>query len=499
MRGISKHFGSVHANTSIDLDIHPGKVHALLGENGAGKSTLMNILAGFVRPDAGQVEIDARPLPLADPRAAIDAGIGMVHQHFQLVPSLSITANVLLNDEPQSGLFIDEAAAHQQVAELCRRFGLAVDPRARVRDTTVATQQKVEILKVLRREARVLILDEPTAVLTPSEVRELFAFLVELRAHGTAIVLITHKLPEALGIADRLTVLRGGRVIATKDPTSLTTQDLARMMVGREVLLDVAKPSHEPGDVVFAAHALAARDDRGMQALQGVELEVRAGEIVGVAGVDGNGQTELVEVVAGLRPASSGTIEWLGETIEDLSVLGQMRRGIGYIPEDRRSRGLVLEMDLRANVILRRFREEPLSKGLQLDRGVIDRQTRTLLDRYGVTASPDTAAANLSGGNQQKIVVGRELLDAPRLLIASQPTRGVDIGATQFVYDQLVAARDRGAAILLVSFDLDELLALSDRLVVMYRGQINARFANTAVSQEELGAAMAGSVSGARA
>jgi general nucleoside transport system ATP-binding protein len=491
MRGITRRFGDVVANDTLDLDLHAGEIHALLGENGAGKSTLMHVLSGLLRPDAGSIELDDRPLRLSGPLDAIKAGIGMVHQHFKLVPTMSVAANIVLNDEPSRRGLLDSERMRRDVRELCARFGLTVDPDARVEDTSIATQQKVEILKVLHREVRVLILDEPTAVLTPHEVRDLFAFLRDLAASGTAIVLITHKLSEVLDIADRVTILRQGRLVATQTPEGLTRADLARLMVGREVLLSVRRTQAARGEAVLEMQDVHAHDDRGLPALRGIDLECHAGEIVGIAGVDGNGQRELVEVIAGLRPASSGILRLLGADAPSTAA-ERIRRGIAYVPEDRHRRGLVLDMTLEENLVLRTYRDPPFARRLRLRRSTIAQHARRLLDAYRVTARPAARARALSGGNQQKVVLARELEGSPRLVVAAQPTRGVDVGATQFVYDQLLAQREAGAGVLLVSLDLEELLALSDRIAVIYEGRIVARLDASAATQEALGAYMTG-------
>jgi simple sugar transport system ATP-binding protein len=492
MLGVRRAFGDVVANDDVDLEVRAGEVHALLGENGAGKSTLMNVLAGYLRPDAGTIEIDGEPVQFRDPRSALRAGIGMVHQHFQLVPTMSATANVLLNDEPVRGPALDDATAMRRVRELSSRFGLHVDPAVRVRDASVATQQKVEILKVLRGDVRVLILDEPTAVLSPQEVDDLFRFLRDLAAAGTAIVLITHKLSEALAIADHVTILRGGRVVATRSPAGLVPHDLAKLMVGRDVLLEIRRESRSAQGSVLRLEGVRAFDDRGLEALRGIDLECRAGEIVGIAGVDGNGQRELVEVVTGLRSISEGTLSWEGRRIDVGSVAEQIARGIGYIPEDRRQRGLIMDLDLSENLILRRFRDAPFAGGLRLRRRAITDNATRILERSAVRARPGQLVRSLSGGNQQKVVVGRELASSPRLLVASQPTRGVDVGAMQSIYDELLTARRSGAAVLLVSFDLDELLPLSDRVAVLYRGKIVATYAASDVTPALLGLDMTG-------
>jgi general nucleoside transport system ATP-binding protein len=492
MRQITRRFGAVIANNCIDLDLYPGQIHALLGENGAGKSTLMHILSGLLRPDTGSIELDGREARFADPGAAIRAGIGIVHQHFKLVPTMTVAANILLNEEPTVYGLLDDTAADAQVSGLCSRFGLHVDPHARVGDLSVAAQQKVEILKAVRRQVRLLILDEPTAVLTPQEVRDLFEFLRGLAAGGTGVVLITHKLIEALSIADRLTVLRAGHLVVSRTPEGLTPVTLSNLMVGRDVLLVVRKKARSPGPVVMALRGVRAVGNHGLEALRGVDLDCRAGQILGLAGVDGNGQRELVEVMAGMRPMSSGHITWQGAPITIGSAAEQIQRGIAYIPEDRQRRGLVMALGVSENLILRRYRLPPFSKRAQLRRSAIAAYVRKVMLDYDIRAGKAAAAAQLSGGTQQKVVVSRELSAAPKLLIAAQPTRGIDVGATQFVYDQLIAQRDANAAIVLVSFDLDELLALSDRIAVMYEGRIVADLDRSRADIETLGAYMTG-------
>lgn len=487
MRDITKSFGPTRANDHIDLDLYAGEIHALLGENGAGKTTLMHVLSGLLRADEGKIEMDGALLPAHDPRVALRRGIGMVHQHFTLVPTMTIGANIVLNDEPTRRGVIDEASIRAEIIELERRFGLEMDPDARVSDTSVSTQQKVEILKALRRRVRLLILDEPTAVLTPHEIRDLSRFLRELANSGVGVVLITHKLTEVLGLADRLTVLRDGRVVTTRAPHGLSATELASLMVGREVLLKVDRPPSEPGPVVLELRDVSANDDRGLKALDGVDLSCRAGEILGIAGVDGNGQAELVEVITGLRPMTDGAFIWEGGRIESPTAVDQIRRGIVYIPEDRQRRALVLEMSLAENIVLRSFRDPPVAHARRLKSHVIARRAKEVLSAYSVSAPPGARAGTLSGGNQQKIVVGRELSGVTRLVVAAQPTRGVDVGATQFVYDRLLEQRHSGVAILLISFDLDELLALSDRVAVIYGGRIVATLAAAEATEDRVG------------
>jgi ABC-type uncharacterized transport system ATPase subunit len=497
LRGITKHFPGVLANDAIDFDLREGEVHALLGENGAGKSTLMNILYGLYQPDAGQVVVRGKPITLRSPRDAISHGIGMVHQHFMLIPVMTVAENIILASEPTSnGVFLDYDAAVARVRELSTRFRLAVDPMARVENITVGQEQRVEILKALYRGADVLILDEPTAVLTPQEAGELFEILESLRSEGKSIVFISHKLNEVLQVADRITVLRRGKKIETRLREGATEAGLARAMVGREVLLRVEKSPSKPGDPLLQVEDVHVLDDRGLEAVRGVSLTVRAGEIVGVAGVDGNGQSELIDAITGLRRLHGGRIVVGGRDLSRASARLRLEGGVGHIPEDRQRRGLVLDFSLAENLALHDYRDTPNSRlGWLFPRRLIAR-ARRLLKEFDVRGGgPRTRAASLSGGNQQKLVLAREIARDPRVLLAAQPTRGLDVGAIEFVHRRLVEARDRGKAVLLVSLEIDEILSLSDRILVLYEGRIVAEYGPD-VTEEQLGVAMTGGTTG---
>jgi general nucleoside transport system ATP-binding protein len=492
LRGITKRFPGVVANDHVDFDLRSGEVHALLGENGAGKSTLMNILYGLYHPDEGEIRLNGKPVAIDSPRAAIDLGIGMVHQHFMLIPVMTVAENIVLAMEPHRGPLLDEERADERVRDISERFGLAVTPEVRVGEITVAQQQRVEILKALYRGAEVLILDEPTAVLTPQEAQELFAVIRSLREEGKSIIFISHKLGEVLEIADRVTVLRRGKTVETVQREGATEEGLARLMVGREVLLRVEKPLTQPGEQLLVVEDLHVLDARGLEAVRGISLEVRAGEIVGIAGVDGNGQTELLDALTGLRHVAGGRVVVAGEDVTGAGARDCIDSGMGHIPEDRQVRGLVLDFSLAENIALYDYREEPVSRwGWLYPRRMIAR-AKKLLQEFDVRGGgPQTPAASLSGGNQQKVVVAREVSRNPRVLVAAQPTRGLDVGAIEFVHRRLVQERDEGRAILLVSFELDEILSLSDRILVLYEGRIVAEYTPD-VSEEELGFAMTG-------
>jgi simple sugar transport system ATP-binding protein len=492
LEGITKQFPGVLANDHVDFDLRRGEVHALLGENGAGKSTLMNILYGLYHPDEGAIRIGGKPVRMPSPRAAIDLGIGMVHQHFMLIPVMTVAENIVLATEPMKGPFLDMDEAKGRVRELSRRFGLAVNPEATIEAITVAQQQRVEILKALYRGAEILILDEPTAVLTPQEAQELFEIIRSLKNEGKSIIFITHKLNEVLEIADRITVLRRGKLVDTVPREGATEAGLARMMVGREVLLRVEKGPAQPGETLLHVDDLRVVDDRGLEAVRGVGFDVRAGEIVGIAGVDGNGQTELIDAIAGLRKPSAGRIAVGDQEITNEGAKESLDTGLGHIPEDRQRRGLVLDFTLAENLALHDYDHEPNSRFGWLNPRRMIARARRLIQEFDVRGGgPQTIAASLSGGNQQKVIIAREVARDPRVLLAAQPTRGLDVGAIEFVHRRLVEQRDEGRAVLLVSFELDEILSLSDRILVLYEGRIVGEYGPD-VSEEELGIAMTG-------
>src|SRR5213592_280668 len=494
LRGITKRFPGVVANDHVDFDLRQGEVHALLGENGAGKSTLMNILYGLYHPDDGRILLKGEPVRIHSPRDAIARGIGMVHQHFMLIPVMTVAENIVLAIEPsKAGVLLDYGAARRRVRQLSEYFQFAIHPDARVEDITVGQQQRVEIIKALYRHADILILDEPTGVLTPQEAHELFEFLRRLTREGLlSVIFISHKLNEVLEVADRITVLRRGKVIETVPRAGATQESLARMMVGREVLLRVDKTPSTPADPVLSVHDLHAADDRGLEVVRGVSFEVRGGEIVGLAGVDGNGQSELVEALTGLRRPASGEIRLVGNDVTGASAAKILDLGLGHIPEDRQRRGLVLEFSLAENLALHDFDKAPNARLGWLYPKRLIAAARKLLQQFDVRGgNPQTRAAALSGGNQQKVVLAREISRDPRVLIAAQPTRGLDVGAIEFVHRRLVEARDAGEAVLLVSLELDEVLSLSDRILVIYEGQIVGEYGGD-VTEEELGIAMTG-------
>jgi simple sugar transport system ATP-binding protein len=493
LRGITKRFPGVLANDKVNFDLLSSEVHALLGENGAGKSTLMNILYGLYTPDEGQILLRGEPIELGSTRTAIEHGIGMVHQHFMLIPVMTVAENIVLATEPRhAGVLLDYDVARKRVRELSERYGLIVDPDARVDRISVGQQQRVEILKALYRGAEILILDEPTAVLTPQEAKELFEILRSLKSQGKSIIFISHKLNEVLEIADRITTLRRGVVVDTIPAAGATEESLARMMVGREVLLRVDKPPAHPGEPLLQVEDLNVIDDRGLEAVRGLSLQVRGGEILGLAGVDANGQSELIDAIAGLRPVKSGRIVVDGHDLTHAKAKDALDAGIGHIPEDRHRRGLVLPFTLTENLALHAYRKPPNSlRGFLNLRAMVER-ARRLLKEFDVRGgTPSTPAAALSGGNQQKVVLAREIDGDPKVLIAAQPTRGLDVGAIEFVHRRLVEQRDTGRAILLVSLELEEILSLSDRILVIYEGRIVGEFPPTA-TEEELGFAMTG-------
>jgi ABC-type uncharacterized transport system ATPase subunit len=493
MRGITKRFGEVLANDHIDLAIPDQSIHAIIGENGAGKSTVMNILYGFYTADEGEIVVDGQPRQINGPADAIKLGLGMVHQHFMLVEPLTVTENIVLGAEPTAGLSIDYRKARDRVHEISEQYGLKIDPDARVGNLSVGQQQRVEILKTLYRGARILILDEPTAVLTPQEVAEMFAILRGLRDQGKTIIIITHKLAEVLALSDNITVMRDGRVVGNLPTREATAEGLARMMVGREVLLRVKKDEAKPRKPVLSVRELTLKGAEGKTILDGLSFEVRGGETLGIAGVEGNGQTELIEILAGLRDATSGEVLLEDKPLDDIDTRGRKRRGIAHIPEDRHRRGLLLPFDLAANSILGVHRNRPISNILLLNNGFIVARAERLVNAYDVRPPNITLSAQaLSGGNQQKLIVAREFDIEPRLVLVAQPTRGVDIGATEFIHRKLIELRDAGAAILLVSAELDEVLSLSDRVVVIYEGRLVGEVDPKTVSEEQIGLMMTG-------
>ena len=492
MQGIRKEFPGVVANDGVSFDVRRGEVHALLGENGAGKSTLMNILYGLYKPDGGEIRLNGKPISFTSAREAIQAGIGMVHQHFMLIPVMTVAENIVLGIEPSSGLFLDERGAERRVRELSEQFGLAVQPEALVADITVGQQQRVEILKALYRGADLLILDEPTAVLTPQEARELFEIIRSLQQDGKSIIFISHKLNEVLEIADRITVLRRGKTIETVPREGATEESLAKAMVGREVLLRVEKAPAKPGDLLLEVRDLHVCDDRGLEKVRGVSFDVHAGEIVGIAGVDGNGQTELIDALTGLQKIESGTATVSGRELVHANARDALDAGVGHIPEDRQRRGLVLEFSIAENIALHDYAKPPVGKLGWLFPGRMISRAKTLIREFDVRGGgPYTPAGGLSGGNQQKLVAAREISRDPTVLIAAQPTRGLDVGAIEYLHRRLVTERDEGRGILLVSLELEEILSLSDRILVIYEGKIVGEHSGE-VSEEQIGLEMLG-------
>jgi simple sugar transport system ATP-binding protein len=500
MRHVTKRFPGIVANDDVSFDLREGEVHALLGENGAGKSTLMNCLYGLYHPDEGEIAIKGDAVRLGSPRAAIDHGVGMVHQHFMLIPVMTVAENIVLAVEPTSaGLLLDTGEAERRVREISAQFGLLVDPHAKVENITVGQQQRVEILKALYRGADILVLDEPTAVLTPQEAQELFEIVRGLTAQGKSIVFISHKLNEVLEIADRISVLRRGKLVETLPAEGATEESLARLMVGREVLLRVEKGVSKPAEALLEVEDLHVVDSRGIEKVRGVSFTVRSGEIVAIAGVDGNGQTELIDAMTGLMPVGAGRVTVGGADVTAASAHRHLEEGLGHIPEDRQRRGLVLDFSIAENIGLHDYRTPPDSRFGWLRPGQMIARARRLIGEFDVRGGgPRTRAGGLSGGNQQKVILAREIDRDPRVLIAAQPTRGLDVGAIEFVHRRLVTERDEGRAILLVSLELEEVLSLADRILVIYEGEIVGEFPPTA-TEEELGIAMTGGGKGREA
>jgi ABC-type uncharacterized transport system ATPase subunit len=493
MEGIRKVFPGVVANDNVDFSVEEGCIHALVGENGAGKTTLMNVLYGLYRPEAGSIKIRGQPVQIRKNSDAIRLGIGMVHQSFKLVQSFTVKENITLGAEPTNGIFVDRKAVHDSVVEISKRFGLKVDPDARIADLPVGVQQRVEILKTLYRNADILILDEPTAVLTPQETRELFGVVRSLVDEGKTVIFITHKLREVMEISDRVTVMRDGKVVGTETTKETTPRDLARMMVGREVLLRVKKGKAEPKDVILQVSDLKVRDERNLMAVKGVSLEVRAGEVLGIAGVEGNGQRELVEGIIGLRPTLGGSVQINGNAVLTRPVRQRRQAGMSCVPEDRYVRGLALPATLEENLIITSYFKKPLSRGGLLDLQRIGEFANEAIETFDVrTTGKDVPAFTLSGGNLQKVVLARELSTHPSLLIAAQPTRGLDCGSIEFVHQRIVDARDEGTAVLLVSAELEEVMSLSDRIAVLYEGEIVGTIDAADATEDGLGLWMAG-------
>jgi len=494
LRGITKTFPGVLANDNIDLILNEGEILALLGENGAGKTTLVNILYGLYTPDEGEIYFRGSKIEIHDPNDAIQQGIGMVHQHFMLVPVFTVTENVMLGVESmRAGIFLDRATAAERIREISSRFGLQVDPDIMVEDLPVGVQQRVEIIKVLYREADILILDEPTAVLTPQEVVELFNVIRSLVDQGKSVIFISHKLKEVLSIADRITVLRDGRVVGNTTPDEATEASLAKMMVGREVILKVDKEPVELGEVVLEVDNLHVMDDRNLLAVKGASLEVREGEVLGVAGVQGNGQTELVEALTGLQRVESGRVVILGEDTTGASPRSIREVGSAHVPEDRQQDGLVLSFPVAENLVLNTYYEPPFAKGVALQHDKIEDVAQDRVELFDVrTPSIFTPVSSLSGGNQQKVIVAREFSRPIRLLIASQPTRGLDVGSIEYIHSRIMQKRNEGCGILLISPELDEIMSLSDRIAVMFEGRIVAVLPAEEATREQLGLLMAG-------
>lgn len=494
LRGITKAFPGVLANDDVSLTARSGQVLALIGENGAGKSTLMNILSGIYRPDSGEIILDGVVQKFQNPGEAIKAGIGMVHQHFMLVPVFTVAENVVLGVEPTFlGNIINAKKANREVEEISQKFGLAVDPKAKIEDLAVGIQQRVEIIKVLLRGAKILVFDEPTAVLTPQEVIEFFGIVAELKSRGATIIFITHKLKEAIAIADSIAVLRGGKVVGHADPKTVTQEELAALMVGRPIDLTVKKAPAQPGAPVLTMTSVTMTDDLGRALLDDINLEVRAGEIVGVAGIQGNGQTELIEAITGLLPLAKGKI-----TLKDMDITGSKPRqihrdGVAHVPEDRNEMGMIGNFTVAENLVLDSYYSRPYSQGVRLQRAAIDEGARTLVKDYDVRPPHiENLASALSGGNAQKMIVAREFSRDVPLVLCAQPTRGIDVGSIEYIHEQIVRKRDEGVAILVVSTELDEIFALSDRIVVMFDGKIVATLNASETTPTQVGLYMAG-------
>lgn len=493
MRDITKVFGEFVANDKINLHLRKGEIHALLGENGAGKSTLMNMLAGLLEPTSGEIVVNGQVVNLDSPSKAASLGIGMVHQHFMLVEAFTVAENIILGSELTKNGVLDIAGASKEIKALSERYGLAVDPSAKVADISVGAQQRVEILKTLYRGADILIFDEPTAVLTPSEIDELMTILKNLVKEGKSIILITHKLDEIRAVSDRVTVIRRGKSIETVEIAGATNANLAEMMVGRSVSFKTEKQASQPKEVVLAIKDLVVNENRGVPAVKNLSLDVRAGEIVGIAGIDGNGQSELIQAITGLRKVESGSIELKGDSIVGLHPRQITELSVGHVPEDRHRDGLILEMMISENIALQTYYKEPHSKNGILNYSNITSYAKKLMEEFDVRAASELVpAAALSGGNQQKAIIAREIDRDPDLLIVSQPTRGLDVGAIEYIHKRLIEERDNGKAVLVVSFELDEILNVSDRIAVIHDGKIQGIVSPETTNKQELGVLMAG-------
>lgn len=494
MIGITKRFPGIVANDQVHLTVKKGEIHALLGENGAGKSTLMNILFGLYQPDEGEIRIKGKPVTITGPTMANKLGIGMVHQHFMLVQPFTVTENIILGDERSKWGIIDLKKAEKEIRHLSERYGLKVDPTAQIADISVGMQQRVEILKTLYRGADILIFDEPTAVLTPQEINELMEIMRNLVKEGKTIIFITHKLKEIMSICDRVTVIRRGKVISTCDVQDTDENQLAALMVGREVSFSIDKKETQPAQTVLSVNNLVVEDNRGVEAVRGLDLEVKAGEVVGLAGVDGNGQTELIEAITGLREVKAGSIHISGKDLTHARPRQVVESGVSHIPEDRHKRGLVLDFSVSENMVLQSYYKEPFSKKGFMQAEQVNQYAKRLISEFDVrTPDEHVSIRALSGGNQQKAIIARELDRDPDFLIAAQPTRGLDVGAIEFIHKRIIEQRDKGKAVLLVSLELDEVLKLSDRVAVIYEGKIVGWVDPKNTSEEELGLLMAGS------
>lgn len=493
MRGITKRFPGIVANDNINLVVKKGEIHALLGENGAGKSTLMNILFGLYQPDEGEILINEKPVQISNPNIANELGIGMVHQHFMLVEPFTVTENIILGNEPKAGFQIDIRKAVDEVRELSQRYGLKVDPNAKIEEISVGMQQRVEILKTLYRGADILIFDEPTAVLTPQEIHELIEIMHNLVKEGKTIILITHKLKEIMAVCDTVTIIRRGKVIDSLPVSATNPDELAAKMVGREVSFRVDKKPGQPKELILTVDGVTAKGNRGVNALNGISLDIKAGEILGIAGVDGNGQSELIEALTGLRKVEEGKILLKGNEITNQTPRVISEAGLSHIPEDRHKRGLVLDFSMSENMVLETYFHPQFNKNGFLDYAAIDKHAAKLIEEFDVrTPSIHTHARALSGGNQQKAIIAREVNKDPDLLIAAQPTRGLDVGAIEYIHKRLVEQRDKGKAVLLISLELDEIMNLSDRIAVIYEGQIVGIVDPKETNEQELGLMMSG-------